>query len=659
MAEFVRRGPVGVQVCQRTIHVDVKLDLVAAAPGHAAEGHRRIRLVPVTALRDHEDAQSIERKASVNATNDAGGILQPAREHCSALFTDGCREVYVKRCTCGAGFEQARFGPCRIGRQQQEQQCEQSIAENLRCPGKRFGPRSGSQVHRRPGVQEFILAPQYSNVCPDMTMRALLRARREIGMQGGREEGGDKLNTDWVRSEPGEFAPENRDLLNHIEDLIRDDACDDVLGIIAGWEPADVRDLMIYLPIKYARRLYARLPTELALAVLARVSPDLRSNLVDHGDIARLAEIAVGLHEDDAVELLDDLPSPVVGQVLEQLPDGADLRERLEFERDTAGEAMTSKFVAVHVDWNVRMATRAVRKMAAEIESFYEVYVVNEERQLVGRLQLRDLLLNKKRTRIRDIMREVLVFVHPDADQEDVLELARMYDVQTIPVVDEGHHVIGRITVEELQEIVRDEAEEDIMLMSGLAPDALPDDSVRRIIRGRLPWLMGGLVGAALAGAVVGSFEAQLEQAAILASFIPVVMAMAGNAGIQASTVTVQGLAAGNLWIGDLGGRVAKELLGSLINGALIAVILGLIVMLIAKFVPFEEPLRLAMAAGLSVLLVIMIAATLGSTIPLVLNHLNIDPAVATGVFITTANDILGVLVYFTVASTIYLSAVA
>jgi magnesium transporter len=305
------------------------------------------------------------------------------------------------------------------------------------------------------------------------------------------------------------------------------------------------------------------------------------------------------------------------------------------------------------------MATRAVRKMAAEIESFYEVYVVNEERQLVGRLQLRDLLLNKKKTRIRDIMREVDVFVSPDEDQEDVLELARTYNVQNIPVVDDEMHVIGRITVEELHEIVRDEAEEDIMLMSGVAPDALPDDSVGRIIRGRFPWLAGGLVGAALAGLVVGSFEDQLKQAAILASFIPVVMAMAGNAGIQASTVTVQGLAAGNLWIGDLGRRVVKELMGSLINGALIAVALGVLVIAASNFIAVDAPVRLAAAAGLSVLLVTMIAATLGSTIPLVLNHFDIDPAVATGVFITTTNDILGVLVYFSVASTIYLGGLA
>ncbi len=478
-------------------------------------------------------------------------------------------------------------------------------------------------------------------------------------MSGDPRENEDRPGSQWVRGEPGELTPESRELLAGIEDLVRDEARDRVLETIGDWQPGDVMELMIHLPIKLARRVHGWLPPEIAAAVLSEVSQDLRANLVQDADIERIAEITEGLDEDDAVELLDDLPEPVAERVLERLTDSEDIRERLGFEEDTAGEAMTTKFVAVHEEWNVRTATRAVRKMAAEIEAFYEVYVVNEARQLVGRLQLRDLLLNKKKTIIRDIMREVPVFVHPDADQEDVLELARMYDVQTIPVVDAGQHVIGRITVEELQEIVRDEAEEDIMLMSGLAPDALPDDSVGRIIRGRLPWLAGGLIGAALAGAVVGSFEDQLKQAAILASFIPVVMAMAGNAGIQASTVTVQGLAAGNLWIGDLGRRVVKEFLGSLINGALIAVALALLVVLISEFVTIEAPLRLAVAAGLSVLLVTIIAATLGSTIPLVLNHLDIDPAVATGVFITTANDILGVLVYFTVASTIYLGALA
>jgi magnesium transporter len=469
----------------------------------------------------------------------------------------------------------------------------------------------------------------------------------------------DPLITRWVRGEPGELAPENRELLAMLERLIRDGERANVLGVVGHWDALDIRDLLIYLPIKLARRLFSWLPTNTAVDVLVEVSIDLRSQLMQDIDIEHAAEIAGGLGSDDAVELLDDLPQPLAEELLDRLPDGDDLRERLEFEEDTAGEAMTTKFVTVLDHWNVRTATRAVRKMATEIESFYEVYVVNEARQLVGRLQLRDLLLNKKKTVIRDIMRDVEVFVSPDEDQEDVLELARTYNVQTIPVVDEEMHVLGRITVEELHEIVRDEAEEDIMLMSGLTPDALPDDSVGRIIRGRFPWLAGGLVGATMAGAVVGSFEDQLRQAAILASFIPIVMAMAGNAGIQASTVTVQGLAAGNLWIGDLGRRVVKELLGSLINGALIGLALGILVVGASSLVDIAEPMRLAIAAGLSVLVVTMIAATLGSVIPLLLNHFDIDPAVATGVFITTANDILGVLVYFTIASAIYLGALS
>ncbi len=462
----------------------------------------------------------------------------------------------------------------------------------------------------------------------------------------------------WVRGEPGDLAPENRELLELIEDQIRDDDRESALASVAGWHPTDLMELLINLPLKFARRLYDWMPSEVATEVLVEVNEDLRAALVQDADIGRITEIAERLDDDDAVELLDDLPDDISEPVLERLTSADEIRERLEYEEDTAGEVMTNKFVVVLDDWNVGMATRAIRRKASEIEKFYEVYVVDEGRRLVGRLQLRDLLLNKKKVRIREIMRDVPVVVQPDTDQEDLLDLARIYKVGTIPVVDEHRHVIGRITVEELQEIERDEAEEDIMLMSGLAPDALPDDTVGRIIRGRLPWLAGGLAGAVLAGAVVGSFEEQLRQAAILASFIPVVMAMAGNAGIQASTVTVQGLAAGNLWIGDLGRRVTKEFMGSLINGAIIAVALGVLVLMISNLIEIQSPARLALAAGISVLLVTMIAATLGSTIPLVLNHFDIDPAVATGVFITTANDILGVLVYFTVASTIYLSGV-
>ncbi len=459
----------------------------------------------------------------------------------------------------------------------------------------------------------------------------------------------------WKLGEPGELHPENRELLAEIDELISNDRQEEVLRLLQGWPAADIMELLILLPLRKARKLYDWLPPGPAVKVLVAINPDLRAVLMQESGIARVAAIAEELDEDNAVELLSDFPDDFVARVLERLDNRDALAERLRFAEDTAGEVMSNKFVVVLDTWNVGTATRAIRRMAGIIEKFYEAYVVDKERRLVGRLKLRDLLLNKKKKLIRDIMREVKVTVLPDADQEDVLELAARYKVQTIPVVNHQHHVIGRITVDELQEIIRDEAEEDMMLMSGVTPDSLPDHSLGKIIRGRLPWLIGGLIGAGLAGFVVGNFEEQLSRAAILATFIPVVMAMAGNAGIQASTVTVQGLASGNLWTGDVGRRIAKEFVGSMINGTVVASLLIALVLFVALFVSIHEPQRLAAAAGLSVAIVTTLAATLGSTVPLVLDHFDIDPAVATGVFITTGNDILSVLVYFAIASQIYL----
>lgn len=460
-----------------------------------------------------------------------------------------------------------------------------------------------------------------------------------------------------VPEDDGERLEElDRDWLAAVDQALRNEDDAETLALIQGHTPADISNLLINLPLRRARALYSLLPVEAAAAVLTGISEELRAALVQDASIERIAEVADVLEQDDAVDLLLDLPEDSLEPVLAAMESSDELRDRLRFEEDTAGGIMSNKFVAVLDDWDVGTATRMIRRKAAEIQKLYEIYVVDEERRLCGRLKLRDLLLNDRETLVNEIMRKLPASVGPDTDQEEVLDLALRLNLQTVPVVDEDNRVIGRITVDELAEIIRDEAEEDMMIMGGVAPDALPDDSVGRIIRGRLPWLVGGLVGASLAGLVVGGFEDKINQAAILASFIPVVMAMAGNAGIQASTVTVQGLAAGNLWLGDVGSRLGKEFLGSLINGAFVAVVLGLLVMLIAQFVELRSAERLALAAGLSVALVTVMAATFGAAIPLLLKRFGIDPAVASGVFITTANDIFGVIVYFLIASTIYLA---
>jgi len=448
----------------------------------------------------------------------------------------------------------------------------------------------------------------------------------------------------------------DRDWLADVERALRAEDDHEAFELVREHSPAEVSELLINLPLRRARSLFALLPVEVAAVVLTGISEELRVALMVDSSIERIAGIADTLEQDDAVDLLLDLPEEIVEPVLAAMRSSDELRDRLEFEEDTAGGIMSNKFVAVLDDWDVGTATRMIRRKATEIQKLYEIYVVDEDRRLVGRLKLRDLLLNDRETPVNELMRELPASVGPEADQEEVLELAQRLNLQTVPVVDEDNRVIGRITVDELAEIVRDEAEEDMMIMGGVAPDALPDDSVGRIIRSRLPWLIGGLVGASLAGLVVGGFEDKINQAAILASFIPVVMAMAGNAGIQASTVTVQGLAAGNVWLGDFGSRLGKEFLGSLINGMLVAVVLGLLVMMISQFVVIHSPGRLAIAAGLSVATVTVMAATLGAAIPLILKRFGVDPAVASGVFITTANDIFGVIVYFLIASSIYLA---
>lgn len=461
----------------------------------------------------------------------------------------------------------------------------------------------------------------------------------------------------WTLGEPGELHPDNRELLSNIGDLIDHDRRDEVMRIIRGWPPADLMELLILLPLRKARKLYDWLPPDPAVKVLVAINPELRAVLMQESGIARMAAIAEMLDEDDAVELLADFPDEFVSEVLKRLANADALTERLKFAEDTAGEVMSNKFVVVRDTWDVGTATRAIRRKASMIEKFYEAYVVDDERRLVGRLKLRDLLLNKKKVLVRDLMRDLPVTVNADTDQEDVLDLAARNRLQTVPVVNDNQQVIGRITVDELQGIIRDEAEEDMMLMSGVTPVSLPDHSMGKIIRGRLPWLVGGLFGAAMAGFVVGNFAEELQKAAILATFIPIVMAMAGNAGIQASTVTVQGLASGNIWTGDLGRRLAREFVGSLINGTIVALLLIVLVLLLAMVVDIHQPERLALAAGLSVAIVTSLAATLGSTVPLVLDRVGIDPAVATGVFITTGNDILSVLVYFAIATSIYIGA--
>jgi magnesium transporter len=458
----------------------------------------------------------------------------------------------------------------------------------------------------------------------------------------------------WTRGRPGETLDVNRPVVKAIGRMIKADEADKVRRLLRTWHPRDIIELLVQLPLKRARKLFLSLPAGPAAKVIAGLNDDFRAALLEDATIERLAEIFNTWDVEDVAQALTELPEEVQVRLIPQLHEADTIRELTAYQEDSAGGIMTRKLVAVPPGWSVGQVVAEVRRRAERIKKLSAVYVVDADRKLLGYLKLRDLLLRPSEIPVERVMRTDLVTVRSDMDQEEVVRVTTENDLVSVPVVDAQGRLLGRITADELQRVVRDEVEEDVRLMSGISPEARPDDPVLGIVKNRLPWLLAGLMGALVSGSIISSYESQIASAAILASFIPIVMSMAGNAGIQAATVAIQGLATGTIWIGDLPWRLAKEMLGALLNGLVAAAILGGIVLVVGPLVGVADPLRLALTAGVALTGVTLLAVAMGAAVPLILNHFRIDPAMATGIFITTGNDIIAVLVFFLVASLLY-----
>lgn len=430
-----------------------------------------------------------------------------------------------------------------------------------------------------------------------------------------------------------------------------------VLNILSDLHHADIAQIINHIEGDNARTVLHWLPVELAGELLTELDDDYRADLLETTPDFKLAAMLDELETDDAADVLLDLPSDVADRILPELVDAADVQELIGYEEESAGGIMATEFVAIREDQTVAAATEVVRENAENVEDIYVIFVVDESDRLTGLVTLKHLLLSAAHEPLSEIMNRDFISVQTDVDQEDVARLMERYDLVSLPVVDFDGRLVGRITIDDIVDVIREEAEEDIQYMSGVAGGEEPTDTVMRIIRGRLPWLLAGLGGATLAAVVIWSFEASLEAASILATFIPIVMATAGNAGIQSSAIAVQGLASGDVWASDIGRRITKELLVALLNGIATSAVLVIVILTIGAFAGDSIPdiPRLATTAGIALVLVIVMATTIGATVPLVLHRFEIDPALATGPFITTSNDILGILVFFLMANWLYL----
>lgn len=460
----------------------------------------------------------------------------------------------------------------------------------------------------------------------------------------------------WTRETSQEPLEANDPVLKAVRDMIKAGKRNQIVELLKRWDPIDVMQLLTRLRLKQARKLFQWLPANPSIKVVAELRPEFRSLLMEESTLDQFRDILAGLDPEDAIEILNEFPDDVADELIARLPDVEDIATRGTYADDTAGRVMARKFVALREDCTAGEAVEQMRDEADRIRRIFTVYVTDADGKLTGTVEVGKLLLAQDDVLLRDIMNRDVIAVSTDTDQEEVLRLARKRDMRTVPVVSGEGHLIGRITPKQLTRIAADEANEDMLLMSGVSGEARSDDTVFRIVRGRLPWLLAGLVGASVAATVVGSYEDQLAEAAILAAFIPVTMSMAGNAGLQASAVAVQGIATGALWSGDIVFRLLKEFFAALINGAVAGTLLGILVLVASFIVPLEAPERLALATSLSLLCVTTLAAMVGATVPIILDKVGIDPAMAIGVFITSSNDVLGVLIFFLMATSFYMA---
>jgi magnesium transporter len=445
----------------------------------------------------------------------------------------------------------------------------------------------------------------------------------------------------------------DRELVSDISALIDAGERGMVMNVVADLYPADLAQLLSHLPLDEGKILFHWLPAEPAGQVLAELDDDFRADLLEEAHPDRLTALLDHLETDDAADVLADLHPAVVQQVLPSLEDSEDLRELLSYPEESAGGIMATEFVAVLADWDVQEATEEVRRNAESVEDVYEIYAIDPYRRLVGTVSLKDLLLHPADTRVAEILEPEPITVGPMVDQEEVGRIMQRYDLVSLPVVSEHGRLLGVIMIDDVVDVIREEAEEDIHLMSGMSGREVRTDSVFRITRGRLPWLVVGMIGAGLSAFVISRFEGALEQAVVLTFFIPIMMASAGNAGIQTSAIIVRGLASGELWSSDVLRRLLKELSVGLLNGALMGSLLGIVVLAL----PMSEPnlFGLATTAALSMQVVIILATAVGTTVPLLLDRMGLDPAMAMGPFITTSNDVLSLTIYFLLATAIYL----
>ncbi len=392
------------------------------------------------------------------------------------------------------------------------------------------------------------------------------------------------------------------------------------------------------------------LEKEVASDVIEDLDEDIRSEILTTLNPKEIAEYIDRIETDDATDILNDLPVKIREEVIVGIsnPEKANhIVELMRYEEDCAGGLMAKELIKANVNWNVVRCIDEIRSQAENVEKFYAVYVVDENDKLLGRVALKELILSKSNTKIADIYNDEVISVFTYQDQAEVAEIMQKYDMEAVPVVNVTGKLVGRITIDDIVDVIKETADEERNLMAGISEDVEPDDSIWLLSRARLPWLIIGLLGGIFGSRLIGLFQNDIQQVAALAFFIPLIIATGGNVGVQSSALIVQSLASMTTFVTGPWGKFLKTLLVAIINGMVLAAI-------IFAFVNFSYDSTLALVVAVALFSNVIFASLVGTFIPLLLDKLGFNPALASGPFITTTVDLLGLGLYFTVAHLLY-----
>lgn len=435
--------------------------------------------------------------------------------------------------------------------------------------------------------------------------------------------------------------------IEQIEEAIEHKDADFIRASLEDMYPADITPILYELNANQSKYVLDLLDPEVGSEILSGLDTEIRNNFLKSFTSEEIARYVNLMESDDAVDVLNEQKVQVREEVISLLDNeekAADIIDLLHYEEDSAGGLMAKELVKVNLNWQVRQCIEEIRRQAENVEKVYGVYVVDNKDKLVGRLGLKTLILASDDTSITDLYDPDVISVESYKKDTEVVDLMQKYDLDSIPVVDAQGKLLGRITIDDVLDVIQEQAETTRQLMTGISENIEEDDSVFRLSRARLPWLLIAMIGGLLGARLIKVFEAEISLIPAMAMFTPLITATGGNVGIQSSSIIIQTLANNAIILDNFSQRLLKVLLVALINALVIS---GLVM---GFNVIFDEDLRLALVVSVALFSVVLLSSLMGTITPMVLDKFGINPAVAAGPFITTANDLLGLAVYFLVA---------